>query len=74
MKHALVSAPILRAPDPECMFILQTDASDVGLGVVLSQRDHLMQEWVVAYGSRALRKAEKNDHTKLRNPGNRNGT
>jgi hypothetical protein len=63
VKHALVSAPILRAPDPELKFVLQTDASDIGLGAVLSQRDHNADEWVIAYASRSLRKAEKNYHT-----------
>ena len=37
-------------------FVLQTDASSVGLGAVLEQNDH-----VIAYISRSLSKAEKKD-------------
>ncbi len=37
VKAALTSEPLLRAPDFGCPFLLQTDASDTGLGAVLSQ-------------------------------------
>ncbi|KAL0199496.1 hypothetical protein M9458_008036, partial [Cirrhinus mrigala] len=37
IKTALTSSPVLRAPDFSCPFLLQTDASDTGLGAVLSQ-------------------------------------
>lgn len=37
LKLSLMSAPILAYPDPHKTFNLDTDASDAGIGVVLSQ-------------------------------------
>ncbi|KAL1249584.1 hypothetical protein QQF64_020589 [Cirrhinus molitorella] len=37
IKTALTPEPVLRAPDFNCPFLLQTDASDTGLGAVRSQ-------------------------------------
>ncbi|KAL1258013.1 hypothetical protein QQF64_011257 [Cirrhinus molitorella] len=37
VKTVLTSEPVLRAPDFNCPFLLQTDASDTGFGAVLSQ-------------------------------------
>ena len=58
MKEKLTTPPILAYPDPKREFVLDTDASDYGIGAVLSQV-HDGQERVVAYGSRALTKAER---------------
>ena len=40
------------------MFILDTDASNQGIGAVISQMHDDGLEYVVAYGSRTLHKAE----------------
>lgn len=49
LKQALISAPVLALPDFSQQFIVDTEACDVGIGVVLSQSEHLL-----AYVSRAL--------------------
>lgn len=59
LKHRLTTAPVLGYPLDHGEMILDTDASDTGIGAVLSQ----MQggtERVLAYGSRKLSKAEQN--------------
>ncbi len=38
LKSLFVSAPILIAPDPTRHFVVEVDASEVGVGAVLSQR------------------------------------
>ena len=37
-KERFTSAPVLLHPDPKRQFIVEVDASDTGLGTVLSQR------------------------------------
>ncbi len=59
VKGALTSAPVLRAPDFSCPFLLQTDASNTGLGAVLSQIQE-GEEHPVIYISRKLTPAERN--------------
>ena len=39
LKNVLTSTPVLSSPNFEQMFILQTDASNYGVGTVLSQAD-----------------------------------
>lgn len=58
LKRSLMSSPVLAYPDPQKTFILDTDASDAGIGAVLSQEDE-GQERVIAYASRALTKQER---------------
>jgi len=54
-----VSAPILALSDWSKPFLLDTDASDTGIGAVLSQvKDG--KECVIAYASRSLTKSECN--------------
>ena len=53
-----MSAPILIFPDFSNDFILDTDASEYGLGAVRSQQVNGCEK-VVAYASRVLNKAER---------------
>lgn len=39
LKKAFTTAPVLRHPNPELPFLVEVDASDVGAGAILSQRD-----------------------------------
>lgn len=60
IKEHLVSAPILSCPNFDIPFIVQTDASDYGLGAVLSQtHEDADGERVVSYISRSLTKNER---------------
>ena len=54
LKRLLCSTPILSSPDFTRRFILQTDASDIAIGAVLSQRDEEGNDHPVAYFSRKL--------------------
>lgn len=60
IKNALISAPVLSAPDFNNDFIVQSDASNVGIGAVLTQVMSDGEEHVIAYASRTLSKAERN--------------
>ena len=59
LKSHLQEAPILAYPEPEGDFILDTDASGVGIGAVLSQVQGGVER-VIAYASRTLSKPERN--------------
>ena len=58
LKDRLTSAPILGMPADTGTFLLDTDASNVGLGAVLSQMQG-DREVVIAYASRSLSNAEQ---------------
>lgn len=54
LKEALMRQPVLRAPDYERPFVVQCDASNRGMGVVLSQTDDEGAEHPILYVSRKL--------------------
>ena len=60
LKARLISAPVLAYPSFDRPFVLETDASIVGLGAVLSQPQDDGQLHPVAYASRSLSAAERN--------------
>ena len=59
LKEKLSSPPVLAYPDFSCEFILDTDASNVGMGAVLSQVQN-GKEVVIAYGSKKFNRAQRN--------------
>ena len=59
LKSRLCSAPVLAYPQFDRPFTLQTDASDIGLGAVLTQFDSSGNEHIISYASRSLTDREK---------------
>lgn len=59
LKDKLTSQPILYAPDFNKTFVVQTDASNFGIGAVLSQTGKDGKEHPVAYISRKLSEREQ---------------
>lgn len=37
LKEKFISAPVLALPDPKLQFLVEVDASDVGVGIILSE-------------------------------------
>ena len=60
LKQLLINAPVLAFPDFTKDFILETDASGVGLGAILAQGDKDGNVHPIAYASRTLQQHEKN--------------
>ena len=58
LRHRLCTAPVLAFLDFTKPFILDTDASNTGIGGVLSQLDEQGQEHVIAFASHTLSKSE----------------
>ena len=63
LKKAVMSAPVLADPDTNKEYLLKTDASKLGLGAVLSQKQADGRYYPVAFSSRALHGAEVNYHS-----------
>ena len=55
----LCDNPVLSFPDYTKSFILDIDASDTGLGAVISQLDESGHEHVIAYGNHLLSRTER---------------
>ena len=55
-----MSAPVLVTPQFDNPFILMVDASDVGVGAALVQKDHKGLEHPIAYFSRKFNKSQRN--------------
>ena len=55
----MCQAPILASPNFHKKFLLQTDASDLGLGAVLTQYDSFGNKHPISYASRPLMPREK---------------
>ncbi|KAK3561514.1 hypothetical protein QTP86_006170 [Hemibagrus guttatus] len=61
LKDSFTTAPILKHPDPNLPFVVEVDASDSGIGAVLSQRHGQPGKlFPCAYFSRKLTDAERN--------------
>ena len=61
LKRRFTSAPILILPDPQRQFVVEVDASNVGIGAVLSQRSEVDGKMhPCAFLSRRLSAAESN--------------
>ena len=59
LKEKLTSAPVLVFPTRDGIFVLDTDASEIAIGAVLSQLQGGVEK-VIAFGSRTLTKSERN--------------
>ena len=59
LKQCFTTAPVLSLPDFMQQFILDIDASDSGIGAVLSQKQHDGSDCVIAYASRVLSKPQR---------------
>ena len=63
LKKAVMSTPVLAYPNPNKEYLLETDASKLGLGAVLSQKQVDGRYHPVAFSSQALHGAEVNYHS-----------
>ncbi|CAG8809464.1 20041_t:CDS:1, partial [Racocetra persica] len=60
LKNHLITSPVLRHPDFSRPFYLHTNTSILGLGAVLVRLDKDNKEYVIAYASRSINRAEQN--------------
>lgn len=63
IKERMSTGPVLEHPDPEKQFVLETDASGVAMGAVLSQKGIDGRLHPVAYMSHSFSPAERNYDT-----------
>ncbi len=57
LKDALCKAPVLAYPDPDFPYVVDTDASYLAIGAVLSQVQD-GEEKVIMYGSKAFSRSQ----------------
>ena len=62
LKNALCEQVVLQFPDMSREFEVSTDASDLGLGCILSQRDEQGRDRPVCFASKVFTENEKNWH------------
>src|SRR5271165_3571642 len=61
LRAKLMSAPVVKAPLSDGLFILDTDASDEGLGACLQQEQGPNKDvFVIAYASKSIQESERN--------------
>ena len=60
LREALISAPILQAPNWNNIFHVHVDASKFSIGCVLAQLGEHKMGFLVSYASRQLNDAQKN--------------
>ena len=63
LKKAIMMAPVLTYPDSNKEYLLETDTSKLGLGMVLSQKQLDGRYHPMAFGSQALQGAEHKYHS-----------
>ena len=63
IKDVLMSATVLAFPNYDLPFIIDTDASEEGIGAVISQVQEDGVERPIAYAARALRGAQRTTYT-----------
>ena len=63
IKSVLVSSPVLSTPDFSKQFKLTVDASDIGVGAILFQKDDDHVDRVICYFSKKLSKCQQNYST-----------
>lgn len=60
LKNEMFSPPVLAYLDLEKSFIFEVDASTVGVGAVMEQKEEDEKFHPIQYAKRAISKAEKN--------------
>jgi len=60
LKEKLCTYPVLQLPDFKQPFFVKPDASNYGIGAILTQKDSAGEEHPILYGSRVLTKPERN--------------
>ncbi|EUC60435.1 Transposon Tf2-1 polyprotein, putative [Rhizoctonia solani AG-3 Rhs1AP] len=63
IKNRMSTGPVLAHPDPEQPYLIETDASGVAMGAVLSQKQKDGRYHPIAYMSKSFQGAEKNYDT-----------